>query len=141
MCEEKVFFPLLYSILYIGVFRVNGLKERFKILIEGGVVTPEAADIAQRAVERLTARHGRFPAEQLNMFSTHLASALTRLARREEIEPPPKELFAEVEASSRFREAVEEVDWIERQWGKALPDAERRYLIIHYVSLLQKTEG
>src|SRR5690606_27141257 len=81
MCEEKVFFPLLYSILYIGVFRVNGLKERFKILIEGGVVTPEAADIAQRAVERLTARHGRFPAEQLNMFSTHLASALTRLAR------------------------------------------------------------
>src|SRR5690606_19003845 len=59
---------------------------------------------------------------------------------REEIDPPPKELFAEVEASSRFREAVEEVDWIERRWGKALPDAEKRYLIIHYISLLQKTE-
>ena len=44
---------------------MNGLKERFRILIEGGVVTPEAADIAQRAVERLTARHGRFPAEQV----------------------------------------------------------------------------
>jgi hypothetical protein len=123
------------------VFKVNSLKERFRILIEGGVVAPEAADIAQRAVERLTATHGRFPEDRVNMFSTHLASALTRLERRDEIDPPPKELLAEVEASPWLQEAVGEIEWIERQWGKALPDAEIRYLIIHYVSLLQKMEG
>ncbi|PRX38870.1 PRD domain-containing protein [Planifilum fimeticola] len=120
---------------------MNSLKERFRILIEGGVVAPEAADIAQRAVERLTATHGRFPEDRVNMFSTHLASALTRLERCEEIEPPPKELFAEVEASPWLQEAVGEVEWIERQWGKALPDAEKRFLTIHYVSLLQEMEG
>ena len=30
---------------------------------------------------------------------------------------------------------------VERQWGKALPDAEKRFLIIHYISLLQEMEG
>jgi PRD domain len=123
------------------VFVVHSLSERFKVLIEGGVVTPMAADIAQRAVERLIDKHGRFPAYKVNMFSTHLASALTRLDRQEEVEPPPKELFAEVEASPWIQEAIREIEWIERQWGKALPDAEKRFLMIHFVSLLQEMEG
>ncbi len=86
-------------------------------------------------------KHGSFPDDKLNMFSTHLASALTRLDRRETIDPPPEELLAEMKASSGIQEAMQEVAWVERRWGRTLPDAEKQFLMIHYTSLLQEMEG
>lgn len=116
------------------------LKERFRVLVKGGVVVPKAAEIAMEAVKRLQEKHGSLPVDKVNMFSTHLASALTRLDRRESVEPPPKELLAEMKASSRNKEAMREVEWVERRWGSTLPDAEKQFLMIHYTSLLQEME-
>jgi hypothetical protein len=123
------------------VLVMHSLNERFRVLIKGGVVIPEAAEIAMEAVRRLQEKHGSFPDDKLNMFSTHLASALTRLDRRETIDPPPEELLTEMKASSGIQEAMQEVAWVERRWGRTLPDAEKQFLMIHYTSLLQEMEG
>lgn len=120
---------------------MTALDERLKVLVEGGVVIPKAADIAKNAVKRLENIHGLLPEDKINMFVTHLATALTRLERKEAIEAPPQELLEEVETTPFIKEALLEIDWIEHEWGTALPVEEKQFLSIHYVSVLQEAGG
>lgn len=120
---------------------MSKLDERLKILVEGEVVIPKAAEIAKKAVERLESIHGVLPEDKVNMLVTHLASALTRLDRGETVEAPPEVLLREVGTSPFIREASLEIEWIEHEWGIALPVEEKQFLSVHYVSVLQETLG
>jgi hypothetical protein len=120
---------------------VTALDERLKVLIEGGVVIPKAADIAKNAVKRLKDIYGFLPEDRVSVFVTHLATALTRLERKETVGAPPPELLKEVEATPFIKEALLEIDWIEHEWGTELPVEEKQFLSIHYVSLIQGAKG
>lgn len=114
------------------------VQERLKILLEGDVISKEASEIAVEAADRLGAQA---PQAQLDMLITHLATALTRLERGEELEAPPESMFKEVEQSVYLRNAKEEIRWLEDRLGGVLPEKEQKFLQLHYVSNFQEMGG
>ncbi|PLR86551.1 PRD domain-containing protein [Bacillus canaveralius] len=114
------------------------LNERLELLLTGGVITAEAAAITEKAFENLGSMMNKTAILQSEMLFTHLASALTRLARGEMIEGPPEALLNEVSRTG-FNEKIEkEIEFIETQFGNALPVEEKNYLHLHYASVFQQ---
>lgn len=122
---------------------MSSIKERLNILIQGNVVTKEAALVAEEAVSRLmNMTEKKLSQNKIEMLVTHLATALTRIRSGEELEAPPQALVEEVESSVHMENASKELDWIEHTWGSELPAEERSFLSIHYVSIFQEiSEG
>ncbi|SDI75091.1 PRD domain-containing protein [Natribacillus halophilus] len=114
------------------------VQERLQILLEGDVITSKASEMAAEAADRMG---DQAPQAQLDMLITHLATALTRMERGEELEPPPEVLFNEVAQSPYLSNAKEEISWLEDRLGKTLPEEEQKFLQIHYVSIFQELGG
>ncbi|QDI90401.1 PRD domain-containing protein [Salicibibacter halophilus] len=114
------------------------VQERLKILLEANVITKEASKIAAEAADRLGAQAPQAP---LDMLITHLATALTRLERGEELEAPPESMFKEVQQSVYLQNAMEEIRWVENRLGSILPEKEQKFLQLHYVSNFQQMGG
>ncbi|WP_054949242.1 PRD domain-containing protein [Numidum massiliense] len=117
------------------------LDDRLTILVNGDVVVPQAAELAKKAALKLQDAYGALPVDQVNMLVTHLATALTRLERGEAVQAPPEALLAEITTSPLMEKAVQEIAWIEREWDSTLPDEEKQFLCVHYVSVLNQLTG
>lgn len=114
------------------------INERLNILEEGKVISPEAALIAEKAVQRLISKSTDLPQNKLEMLVTHLATALTRMSRGEKIDQPAEVLVSEVDKNEHVQSALDEIKWVETVWGEKLPPAEIAFLKIHYVSIFQE---
>ncbi|PLR77061.1 PRD domain-containing protein [Bacillus sp. V3-13] len=114
------------------------LNERLELLLSGGVITAEAAAITGKAFENLGSMMNKTAILQSEMLFTHLASALTRLERGEKIEGPPEALLNEVSRTGFTEKIEKEIEFIERQFGNALPVEEKNYLHLHYASVFQQ---
>lgn len=115
---------------------VNELMERLTLLREGDVITAEAARVTREAFEHLVKLTGNAELAESEMLFTHLASALTRLERREVIAGPPAEILAEIMDNPYKMDAEKEIKFIEKRAGATLPEEEHQYLHLHYAMVL-----
>ncbi|GAK13224.1 PRD domain-containing protein [Geomicrobium sp. JCM 19039] len=111
------------------------IQERLELLLNGDVISQKAASITSKAADRLPKNAST---DHVTMLITHLATALTRIERGEELDKPAPALVKEVEAMSIKPEIQDELVWIEEQVGSNLPEEERIFLKIHYATLFNQ---
>ncbi|KMJ59082.1 transcriptional antiterminator [Bacillus sp. LL01] len=109
------------------------LKERVDILMSTETITERAKDIS---LKTMTAYVDSTKEEKYQMLITHLAMAVTRMDRGEELSAPPEIIMQEVQQSPHIQEANKRVEWIEQQLGEPLPQEEKAFLQMHFVSVL-----
>lgn len=110
---------------------MSDLRERLDILFSTSTITPSAMKLCEATIEKFIHSENE---KDYRKLITHLAMAITRVEREEELTAPPEEIMQEIRQSSHFPQAVENVKWIESQTDIALPDEERQYLIMHFVN-------
>ncbi|WP_053360920.1 PRD domain-containing protein [Bacillus sp. FJAT-27251] len=114
---------------------MNSLKERLDILQTTNTITARARDIANQAIEKYVNDEN---ADSYTMLVTHLAMAVSRIDRQEPLSGPPDFVMKEVYESSHLDEAERRVTWIEDFLGHKLPTEEKQFLLMHFVSVLNK---
>lgn len=117
------------------------LRERLRILLDQEVITLEASKITKNAFERLTESQNAEEVDQAEMLFTHLPMTLSRIESGETVEAPSAEIMKEIKKSSHFKAAETQVNFIEKEWGKALPQEEKDYLYMHYTNIIQLLKG
>lgn len=117
---------------------LEAYNQRLQILLEQNVITNEAYSVAEKAFTHFTAIVGKDEIEQAEMLFTHLPMALTRIENGEEVEKPAAEIMKEIEQSSHFELAKQQVGFVQELWNKALPQGEIEYLYMHYVTVLNE---
>jgi hypothetical protein len=117
------------------------LKERLSIFLLAKTITDEAAQVTEKAFDYLTQSLNQDNILQGEMLFTHLPLALTRLYTREEIEAPPEAVLNEAKQTVHLKKVLDEILYIEKQWGRELPIEEKGYLIIHYSVIFQANIG
>lgn len=110
------------------------LKERVDILMSTETITERAQEITLNTMKAYV--NSTQEEEKYQMLITHLAMAITRMDRGEELSAPPEIIMQEVEQSPYIHEANKRVEWIEQQLGEPLPQEEKAFLQMHFVSVL-----
>lgn len=117
------------------------LMERLSILQQSDSITAQAAKVTEKAFDYLRITLCKDDIEQGEMMFTHLPFAMTRLSAGEIIEGPSEAIINEAK-STRYAERINtEIFYLETQWGKELPQAEKDYLFIHYSLIFQVNLG
>lgn len=109
------------------------LKERVDILMSTETITERAQSITLKTMEAYVSSAQE---ERYQMLITHLAMAVTRMDRGEELSAPPEIIMDEVQQSPYIHEANNRIAWIEQQLGEPLPQEEKAFLQMHFVSVL-----
>jgi transcriptional antiterminator len=117
------------------------LKQRLDILLTSLVVSTKAADITTLAFMHLSSILKKDTIDQAEMLFTHLPTALTRIEKGEQVEAPHPSLLEEVKQSPQAALAIKEIDFVQQQWKKQLPQEEIDFLLIHYTNVLQINKG
>jgi len=117
------------------------LNERVKILAENDVISFRAADLAKQAFRQLQEKLQTEDIPNSEMLFTHLATAITRIERGEEIGAPMSGILEEIKTSKFYPDALHQIGRIEELHRDALPKEEWDYLLIHYTTVLQQFEG
>ncbi|MBV7509463.1 PRD domain-containing protein [Bacillus sp. sid0103] len=109
------------------------LTERLDILFMSDTITENAKKVCERTIEKFVAPEEE---EKHAMLITHLAMAVTRIEKGEELHSPSEVIMNEVTQSPYFSQAQENVAWVESVLEGELPNEERQYLLMHFVSVL-----
>jgi PRD domain len=109
------------------------LQTRLQILRSADSITDQAETICKKTINKFVTPENE---NKYTMLITHLAMAVTRMERSEELYPPPEEIMNEIYSSSCIEEADLRVKWIEREMGSSLPKEERDFLLMHFVTVL-----
>ncbi|MDF1510040.1 PRD domain-containing protein [Robertmurraya sp. DFI.2.37] len=109
---------------------------RLKILLEQNVISAKAHDLAFLAFKELLGELNREDIEQAEMLFTHLPMALERSTEGKVVEGPSPEIMKEIFQSEQFPIAKAQVEFIETNWGKPIPEEEKNYLYMHYTTVL-----
>ncbi len=109
------------------------LHTRLQILKSADSITDQAESICKKTIEKFVTTQNE---NKYTMLITHLAMAVTRMERSEELYPPPEEIMKEIYSSSCIEEADQRVNWIESEMDQSLPKEEREFLLMHFVSVL-----
>lgn len=114
-------------------------KVRLENLIKCEVVDPKAGELTLIFIKKLYEKYPYTPdSHKVPMLSTHMAIALTRILRKELIEQDfCEEIKTELKSSPYLAEAKDEITWLSQKLGEEIPEHERVYLYLHYISLLQ----
>lgn len=113
---------------------MSALRERLDILFTTNTITPSAMKLCEATISKFINADNE---KQYTKLITHLAMAVTRIEREEELIAPPEDIMEEIRLSPHFSQAVENVKWIESQMSTMLPNEERQYLIMHFVNASQ----
>jgi transcriptional regulatory protein LevR len=112
---------------------MQALETRLQILRSADSITDQAETICKKTINKFVTQENE---NKYTMLITHLAMAVTRMERSEELYPPPEEIMNEIYSSSCIEEADLRVKWIEREMGSSLPKEEREFLLMHFVTVL-----
>lgn len=110
---------------------MSALRERLDILFTTNTITPSAMRLCEATISNFINADNE---KKYTKLITHLAMAVTRIEREEELIAPPEDIMEEIRRSPHFSQAVENVNWIESQMTTMLPNEERQYLIMHFVN-------
>lgn len=75
------------------------------------------------------------------MLVTHLAMALSRIKKGEEIESIDEEIFKEVKTTKMYKELPEYYKLLEEQLDIFIPQNEKDYIALHVCTLIEKTNN
>ena len=111
--------------------------ERLKILRSGEVISSEVETLVRRVISRFSERWNiKLTEESGGRMVTHLAMALMRIERQEEIVAPEADLLEEFRSLSVFSKSLEVVedlaDWVPME----LPKAEKDYMVVNVCLIL-----
>ena len=113
--------------------------ERLGILRSGNVISSEAEDKVKKVVYRLKERWKlALTEENGGRMVTHLAMALMRIDRGEEISSPADDILEEFRELDIYEASVEIVDDLIAWAPMNLPRAEKDYMIVNICLLLDK---
>ncbi|WP_339227004.1 PRD domain-containing protein [Oceanobacillus sp. FSL K6-2867] len=115
---------------------LQAYNERLQLLLDQKVISSAAHEVALQAFKQIMEVVGKTDIEQAEMLFTHLPMALTRIEAGEEAEAPAVEIMREVKQSEHFAIAEEQIAFIENKWMRALPQGEKEFLYMHYVTVL-----
>lgn len=79
--------------------------------------------------------------ENGSMLVTHLAMALSRIKKGEEIESIDEEIFQEVKTMRIYSELPEYYKLLEEQLDISIPQSEKDYIALHVCTLIKKTNN
>jgi transcriptional regulatory protein LevR len=114
------------------------LLERLELLESTDVITADAAAVTASAFDHLTSTVNKMDLVKGEMLFTHLCTALSRLERGEPIEAGPHQTHLDEVKKTGLVETIEkQIDYIENELGKALPQEEKNYLYLHYTYVIQ----
>ncbi len=103
------------------------------MLAETETITKTAEDVVRKVIVTQVPKGKE---EAYAMLVTHVAMAITRVEREEELSAPPEEMMKEVYSSDQLASAKEKVEWVEEQWGQSFPQEEKAFMYMHYVTVL-----
>ncbi len=112
---------------------MNVLNTRLQILRSADSITDQAESICKKTINKFVTTENE---DKYTMLITHLAMAVTRMERNEELYPPPEEVMSEIYTSSCIEEAKQRVKWIESEMEKSIPSEDREFLLMHFVTVL-----
>lgn len=115
---------------------LEAYNERLGLLLEQEVISTNSHVVALQAFEQIIKVVNKTEIDQAEMLFTHLPMAMTRIEAGEEVEKPAAEIVREIEQSEHFELAKEQILFIEDKWNKSLPQGEKEYLYIHYITVL-----
>ncbi|RXY98857.1 PRD domain-containing protein [Fictibacillus sp. S7] len=112
---------------------MKGLLERLELLKSSDSITEKAYAISRKTIQKFVSEND---ADQYSMLIIHLAMALTRIERQQELIPPPMDIMLEVYQSPKMEEARGRVAWIDQLLNHSLPEEEKEFLYLHFVNAL-----
>lgn len=111
--------------------------ERLKILREGEVISGEVEELVRKVIRRL---HDRWDItlteESGSRIITHLAMALARIERQEEISSPETDVLEEFRSLAVFSHSLAIVEDLAAWVPMELPNAEKDYMIVNVCLIL-----
>jgi len=121
----------------MGINLFTDFDERLKILRSGEVISSEVETLVRRVISRFSERWNiKLTEESGGRMVTHLAMALMRIERQEEIVAPEADLLEEFRSLSVFSKSLEVVedlaDWVPME----LPKAEKDYMVVNVCLIL-----
>ena len=113
--------------------------ERLKILRSGEVISPEVEALVRRVISRFSERWSiTLTEESGGRMVTHLAMALMRIGRNEEIAGPEKDLLEEFRDLAVFPNSVEIVEDLIAWVPVELPKTEKDYMVVNVCLILDE---
>ena len=113
--------------------------ERLKILRSGEVISPEVEALVRRVISRFSERWSiTLTEESGGRMVTHLAMALMRIGRNEEIAGPETDLLEEFRDLAVFPNSVEIVEDLIAWVPVDLPKTEKDYMIVNVCLILDE---
>ncbi|MDN4522966.1 PRD domain-containing protein [Fictibacillus fluitans] len=112
---------------------MKGLLERLEFLKNSDSITEKAYTICRKTIQKFVSEN---EADQYRMLIIHLAMALTRIERKQELIPPPTDIMMGVYRSPKMEEARGRVAWINQLLNNSLPEEEKEFLYLHFVNVL-----
>lgn len=108
-------------------------EERFALLVESGQVADESVAAVHEVLTGIEAHLGRALDEEADaMLATHLALAVERIRKGEELDEVPEVALAEAQTCTEEWAAAERL--LQRaaaRWGQKAPQSEIVYLTVH----------
>ncbi|MGL5722319.1 MAG: hypothetical protein ACRCY4_07970 [Brevinema sp.] len=112
-------------------------KERLQILRDGGLIDETIVQKMNVLLSSLAEKGLLHQEDRVSMLVTHVAMALSRLAKGEAIDQVDENLQEEVESSPNFSQALALWDELVCVLGE-LPLAEKYYVLANFCNIIQK---
>lgn len=126
----------IYKIIYIERMP---MIERIEILHDNKVIGDKAYDMINKIHEKHLEKNN-FTQETLDLFLTHLAMALERTYKGEEIEYLDDSILNELKKADKYQEAKDFWRKIKDDFSINLAASEECYLYLHLVNILNNEE-
>lgn len=115
------------------------LKKRLILLEKAGEIDSSISDVVIDFSNQIERDYSvKITEDNGSMLITHLAMALSRIKKGEEIENIDEEVFREVKASKIYTELSGYYKMIEEKLGINIPNVEKDYIALHICTLLNK---
>ncbi|MFD9625706.1 PRD domain-containing protein [Peribacillus muralis] len=112
---------------------MKALNERIELLHTTDTITDRAKIVCEKIIEQFVNEDNQ---EKYVMLITHLAMAVTRIDRNEELTSPPEMIMDEIRRSTCFPQAQFNIAWVESILNGSLPKEEQDFLLMHFVNVL-----
>lgn len=119
----------------------TSLKERLEILKGAGEISDEIMDVVTEFVKNFEKKYSaEITEENGSMLITHLAMALARIKRGEEINEMDELALEEIKETPTYNELPEFYKKIEDKLQIKIPDSEKGFIAVHVCTLVSSLE-
>lgn len=115
------------------------LKERIQILLDGNVISPEAAKFTDDVIDLLG--ENTYEESKMEMFTTHLAMATARVQKGEPVSELEDSIWQQVQDDSQYQNARKLFEEIKDLCPVQYPEGESRFLVMHLCNMIQDPKG